>query len=123
MKIKLYMPFQHWYRKGTIFILSDLHFQSDNEMETYFNWPAPEERLKLINSCITKQDTFICLGDVGDRLDLVSQIRAGYKILITGNHDAGVSNYQRKGIYLKEYNDTEEADKALHNKEIQNEEK
>lgn len=94
MRIKLYKPFEHWYHGGTIWCYSDPHFQTDIEMEQFFNWPTAEERLALINKYVTKNDTFICLGDVGDRLELVSQIRAEYKVLITGNHDAGNKNYE-----------------------------
>lgn len=100
MKIKLYKPFEHWYHGGTIYLYSDPHFQTDTEMEQYFNWPTAEERLALINKYVTKNDTFICLGDVGDRLELVSKIKCDYKVLITGNHDKGVSNYIRKEIFI-----------------------
>lgn len=100
MKVKLYEPFMKWYRGGRIYLCSDLHFQTDTEMEQHFSWPTAEERLEKINKVVTKNDTFICLGDVGDRLDLVSKIRCGYKVLITGNHDKGVSNYIRKEIFI-----------------------
>ena len=100
MKIKLYEPFQHWYRGGVIWLLGDLHFQKDQEMESYFNWHSAEERLDRINKYVTKNDTFICLGDVGDNLDLISQIKCEYKVLITGNHDKGASNYKRKETVL-----------------------
>lgn len=96
MRIKLYKCFEHWYHGGTIWIISDTHFQKDTEMEEFFEWPAAEERLARINKCVTKNDTLICLGDVGDRLDLVSKIKCNYKVLITGNHDAGNANYTRR---------------------------
>lgn len=94
MKIKLYQPFEKWYHGGTIWLYSDPHFQTDTEMEEFFKWPSAEERLAKINACVTKNDTFICLGDVGDRLDLISKIKASYKVLITGNHDKGATVYQ-----------------------------
>jgi len=94
MKIKLYEPFEKWYHGGTIWLYSDPHFQKDTEMEEFFKWPAAEERLARINKCITKNDTFVCLGDVGDRLDLIAQIKCDYKVLITGNHDKGNSIYE-----------------------------
>lgn len=96
MKVKLYEPFEKWYHGGTIWLLGDLHFQKDAEMEKVFGWPSAEERLAIINSKVAKNDTFICLGDVGDRLDLVSKIKCNYKVLITGNHDKGNANYQRR---------------------------
>lgn len=94
MKIKLYEPFEKWYHGGTIWLYSDPHFQKDTEMEQFFKWPPAEERLARINKCVTKNDTFICLGDVGDRLDLIAQIKCDYKVLITGNHDKGNSVYK-----------------------------
>lgn len=96
MKVKLYKPFEKWYHGGTIWIISDTHFQKDTEMEQFFGWPSAEERLKMINECVTKNDTLIHLGDVGDRLDLVRQIKCDYKVLITGNHDKGNANYKRR---------------------------
>lgn len=63
-------------------------------MEEFFKWPTAEERLARINKCVTKNDTFVCLGDVGDRLDLIAQIKCDYKVLITGNHDKGNSIYK-----------------------------
>lgn len=100
MKVKLYKPFEHWYHGGTIWLYSDTHFQTDEEMEKFFNWPTKEERLNLINKCVTKNDSFILLGDVGNELDLISKIRADYKVLITGNHDKGVSNYIKKEKFI-----------------------
>ena len=96
MKIKLYEPFEKWYHGGCIYLYSDPHFQKDTEMEQFFKWPTAEERLARINKCVTKNDTFVCLGDVGDRLDLIAQIKCDYKVLITGNHDKGNSVYQKK---------------------------
>ena len=109
MKVKLYEPFEKWYRGGTIWLLGDLHFQKDQEMENYFYWPSAEERLEIINSKVTKNDTFICLGDVGDRLDLVSKIKCNYKVLITGNHDKGNANYKRRVLDCGICNTEEEA--------------
>lgn len=113
MKIKLYTPFEKWYNNGTIFLYSDPHFQTDNEMEQYFGWPSSEERLDLINKTIGKNDSLICLGDIGNELDLVSKIKAKYKILITGNHDKGVSNYLRKSIFQGVVKTIEEAKLAV----------
>ena len=117
MKVKLYKCFEHWYHGGTIWVISDTHFQKDTEMEKAFGWPSAEERLKMINECVTKNDTLIHLGDVGDRLDLVRQIKCDYKVLITGNHDAGNSVYERRkqhcGI-LDTNEDIKKAMKSLH---------
>lgn len=108
MRIKLYEPFQKWYHGGTIWIISDTHFQKDTEMEQFFGWPSAEERLATLNKYVTKNDTLIHLGDVGDRLDLISKIKCNYKVLITGNHDAGNANYQRSNLYVDFSFDNEE---------------
>lgn len=117
MKVKLYKCFEHWYHGGTIWVISDTHFQKDTEMEQFFGWPSAEERLKMINECVTKNDTLIHLGDVGDRLDLVRQIKCDYKVLITGNHDAGNSVYERGKQHcgvLDTNEDIKKAMKSLH---------
>lgn len=113
MKIKLYKCFEHWYHGGTIWLYSDPHFQKDNEMEDCFSWPAAEERLARINKCVTKNDTFICLGDVGDKLDLISKIKCDYKVLITGNHDKGNKNYNRVKHFPIVYVDTFEEGQSV----------
>ena len=51
------------------------------------NWITPEEQLDIINRMVFKNDTFLCLGDVGDP-KYVPMIKARKKILLLGNHDA-----------------------------------
>lgn len=84
----LYSCFDHWHRQGTVYIYSDPHF-SDKEIP---NRPSDEEQIKLINSKVGRKDTLIILGDCGN-LDQVSKLR-GYKILIAGNHDQGLSAHR-----------------------------
>lgn len=88
----LYNIFQKWSKNGSIYLIGDLHFNDGCCLEIDGNWPSPENHIKLINKIVGKNDTFICLGDVGDPA-LISKIN-GYKILITGNHDKGKSNYK-----------------------------
>ena len=83
----LYPPFKHWSEKGTIWIYSDPHF-GDKDLPYR---PSDEEQIKLINSKVGKKDTLIILGDVGDA-DAMKKVR-GYKVLIAGNHDTGLSKY------------------------------
>lgn len=61
------------------------------------NYISDEEQVKRINSKVTKNDCFICLGDIGDT-SYIQKIRAGYKVLIMGNHEKGVSNYKRENV-------------------------
>ncbi len=83
----LYEPFRHWSEGGSIFILSDTHFDDADCKMIDPNWISPEKQLEIINSVVSKGDTFVCLGDVGDP-KYVPMIKARKKILIIGNHDA-----------------------------------
>lgn len=90
----LYEPFKHWAGKGSVWIFSDPHFADSDCKFMNLNWITPEEQVKILNSKITKNDTFICLGDCGD-LEYIKQIRAGKKVLIKGNHDDKGSSYYK----------------------------
>ena len=90
----LYKTFNHWHQQGTLFIYSDPHFGDAEFAAGVSNRPTDEEQLAMINSKIGKNDTIIILGDCGDPY-FVSRIRARYKILVMGNHDAGCTNYER----------------------------
>ena len=83
----LYEPFRHWSEKGSVYILSDLHFADSDCKLMDPDWITPEEQLDIINRMVFKNDTFVCLGDVGDP-DYVLKIKAGKKVLLLGNHDA-----------------------------------
>lgn len=99
MTVKLYDIFNHWQDTGVIWIYSDPHF---NDAETKYmnpNWPSDEDIVKKINSKVGKKDTLIILGDIGDE-SFVKQLK-GYKVLLLGNHDRGVSNYKKKFTVLK----------------------
>lgn len=82
----LYPPFQKWAEGGSIYILSDLHFDDSDCKLMAADWISPEEQIKIINKTVMKNDTFICLGDVGEA-SYIEQIRAKRKILLLGNHD------------------------------------
>ena len=82
----IYDPFKRWAESGSIYILSDLHFDDEDCKFMDENWIKPEEQIAIINSVVLKNDTFICLGDVG-KAEYVAQISARRKILLLGNHD------------------------------------
>ena len=88
----LYDIFAHWHKQGTVWIYSDTHFNDKELGEGVATRPSAKEHLKLINSKVGKKDTLILLGDVGD-IEIARRLK-GYKILIAGNHDAGMSNYK-----------------------------
>lgn len=83
----LYEPFRHWSCGGSVYILSDLHFDDEDCRLMDPSWISPEEQLDIINKRVAKGDTFVCLGDVGDP-KYVPMIKARKKILLLGNHDA-----------------------------------
>ena len=96
----LYDSFRHWYRtdgvhENSIWIFSDPHFGDPDMKKLRPNNIEDDELVKMINSVVGKHDTLICLGDVGD-INYVKKLR-GYKVLVTGNHEKGASNYRRGG--------------------------
>ena len=93
----LYKCFNRWHAEGTTWLYSDPHFGDTNILDV----PSDEEKVQKINSKVGRKDTLICLGDVGD-VECIKKIRARYKILIMGNHDAGRTNYERK-VYRESF--------------------
>ena len=61
----LYPIFRHWSEKGSVYIISDTHFEDSNCKLMDSDWITPEEQVKIINSMVHKNDTLIHLGDVG----------------------------------------------------------
>ena len=91
---QLYKKFQDWSAKGSVWIYSDPHFGDSDCKFMDPNWIIPEEQLKKINDKVKKDDTLILLGDIGN-LEYIKRIKAGYKILVSGNHDVGLTNYKK----------------------------
>ena len=86
MILTLYEPFRHWSETGSVYILSDPHFGDSDCKLMDPGWIEPEEQVARINAVVMKNDTFVCLGDVG-QASFVKQIKARKKILLLGNHD------------------------------------
>ena len=82
----LYEPFKNWAEKGSIYIISDTHFDDPDCKLMDPGWITPEEQVQIINKTVMKNDTFIHLGDVGEA-SYINDIHAGKKILLLGNHD------------------------------------
>ena len=91
---QLYKKFQDWSAKGSVWVYSDPHFGDSDCKIMDPNWITPEEQVKKINDKVKKGDTLIILGDIGN-LEYIKRIKAGYKILISGNHDVGLTNYKK----------------------------
>lgn len=111
---------KEWCNGGTVFLYSDPHF---SDMQSYtFRGLYPNRsieeldqmQINNINKVVGKKDTIIFLGDIGNPEGL-KKIR-GRKVLICGNHDAGISNYTRR-IYEEMHtllvDDTVDIDEAI----------
>ena len=109
---QLYEKFQHWSKSGSVWIYSDPHFEDLDCKIMDPHWISPHEQVKIINSKVFKSDTLIILGDVGN-VDYIKQLKAGYKVLIAGNHDSGLSNYKRKISYDVNFSSFIAADNKL----------
>ena len=116
----LYEPFKHWSEMSGVFILSDTHFNDSDCKLMDKNWISVDEQVDRINKLVHKNDTLVILGDVGD-VEYVRQLRAKYKILIMGNHDAGSTNYKReiiKRIFDKDIHPDKTEIRAIMEKEF-----
>lgn len=89
----LYPIFQHWSERGSVYIISDTHFEDSDCKLMDSNWITPEEQLKIINSMVHKNDTLIHLGDVGNP-EWIAKLKAGHKVLIMGNHDQSIQKFK-----------------------------
>lgn len=86
----LYPIFQRWSEKGSVYIISDTHFEdSDRSVMGYLL--SEVEQIDLIRRFAHKNDTLIHLGDVGEPRYFM-QVRA-YKVLILGNHDQSAEKF------------------------------
>ena len=114
MTNNLYDKFKNWscidgVHNNAIYFIGDTHF-SDLDSYKYFRFPKlftadcnvvetiktlDKMQIDSINKICTKNDCLVILGDVGN-IDCVKKLKAGYKVLIMGNHDAGASNYKHK---------------------------
>lgn len=81
----LYPQFQRWSATGSVYIISDTHFDDSDCKLMNPNWITPQEHMNIIKQKVHKGDTLIHLGDVGNPKYL-DELKC-YKVLITGNHD------------------------------------
>ena len=81
----LYPKFQNWCRNGSIYIVSDTHFDDFDCEYMDPNWIKPVSHMNIIKSIVRKSDTLIHLGDVGNA-EYIDELKC-YKVLLTGNHD------------------------------------
>lgn len=84
--------FKPWSETGSVWILSDTHFDDADCKLMDPNWITPKEQISIINKYVHKTDTLILLGDIGDP-QYVAKLR-GYKVLIMGNHDQSRTKFE-----------------------------
>lgn len=88
----LYDKFKPWSAKGSVYIISDTHFEDEDCKLMDVNWIEPQEHINIIKKTVHKCDTLIHLGDVGNPKWL-EQIKA-YKVLVMGNHDQSATKFK-----------------------------
>lgn len=88
----LYDKFKPWSANGSIYIISDTHFEDADCKLMDSNWISPQEHIDNIKKYVHKNDTLIHLGDVGNP-EWLNQIKA-YKVLIMGNHDQSATKFK-----------------------------
>ena len=94
MITSLYEPFRHWSEGGSIYILSDLHFDDLDCRLIDPTWITPQEQIAIINIMVMKNDSFVCLGDVGAHAaDLHIHLAA------LGEHRAGTTGDSAEGQF------------------------
>lgn len=99
----LYDKFKPWSEKGSVYIISDTHFEDADCKLMDSNWISPQEHIDIVKQTVHKNDTLIHLGDVGNP-EWMAQIKA-HKVLIMGNHDAGAINYGKSIIVSHDGNE------------------
>lgn len=112
----LYPMFRRWSDGGSVYLVSDTHFEDKDRLFMGYTISEQEQIDILMKKC-HKNDTLIHLGDVGDP-SYLSEIKA-YKVLIMGNHDETKTKFEKKieMIDLDACLD-DEIDKMLENHEI-----
>ena len=101
----LYAIFKKWSAKGSVYIISDPHFSDKESFEFRSKNNKLPDNIKTvtdldnfiisnINKVAHKNDCLIILGDVGN-IECVTKLKAGYKVLLLGNHDRGADYYKR----------------------------
>lgn len=87
----LYTIFQHWSEKGSVYIISDTHFD-DKDRELMGYNVSEQDQIDVLKKYCHKNDTLIHLGDVGNP-EYLNQLKC-YKVLIMGNHDQSVEKFK-----------------------------
>lgn len=87
----LYKPFQHWSKGGSVYLVSDTHFDDPDREFMGYNFSEAVQIGRLKERC-HKADTLVHLGDVGNP-EYIKQLSC-YKVLLMGNHDKSATKMQ-----------------------------
>lgn len=93
----LYPCFRHWSEKGSVYLISDTHFDDNDCLIMDKHWITPNEHITKIAQKIHKNDTLIHLGDVGNVNYFKNAWKPGkrpHMVLIMGNHDESAERFQ-----------------------------
>lgn len=92
----LYPCFQRWSEKGSVYLISDTHFDDlDRKIMGYTI--SEEEQFYILKETCHKNDTLIHLGDVGNP-EYVRKLPC-YCVLVMGNHDNGYTKWHFDETY------------------------
>lgn len=94
----LYEFAKKWSAKGSVWMISDTHFD-DADREAMGYTISSQEQADILRKYVHKNDTLVHLGDVGE-LSYLEKL-PGYKVLILGNHDWTATKY--KGVFDEVY--------------------
>ena len=97
MILTLYPCFRHWSEKGSVYLISDTHFDDADCLIMNKHWIPPIEHITKIAQKIHKNDTLIHLGDVGNVDYFKNAWKPGkrpHMVLIMGNHDESAERFQ-----------------------------
>lgn len=92
----LYPSFLHWSLEGSVFLISDTHFDDPDREFMGYNF-SEEDQIKVLKKTCHKNDTLVHLGDVGNP-EYLKELKC-HKVLIMGNHDQSIS---KMGKYFEE---------------------
>lgn len=87
----LYDKFKPWSQNGSVYIISDTHFEDSDCKLMDKDWIEPQQQIEILKKYAHKNDTLIHLGDVGNP-EWMNKLKC-YKVLIMGNHDQSKSRF------------------------------
>ena len=87
----LYPKFREWTKTGSLYLISDPHF---DDVDRYFMRYkiSEQEQIEMLKKRCHKVDTLVCLGDVGNP-EYFKELKC-YKVLVMGNHDETATKFE-----------------------------